>query len=331
VTASVDELLARATSRVDARNNDAKSGSKLERVVIDGDRYFVKQLSPATDWIMRIGGDLVHWSHIIWQAGIMDRVPDCIDHTIVAMEVQPGDDPVMTIIMRDVGEYLVPEGNTEVSAEQHGGFIDHMAALHATFWDFHDHGLHLARTRDRLRFFSSDNIARELGGDDVPGPIAAADAGWRELETRSPLLSRLAAAVHIRPELVTEPLAFTPVTFLHGDWKMGNLGTHPDGRTILVDWTIPGSGPPCYELGWYLALNRARLPEPKEAVLERYRTCLEQRGITTAAWWDKQVDLCLIAIMATFGWEKGLDDEAELRWWERTVAEAMERQQIILK
>jgi hypothetical protein len=23
---------------------------------------------------------------------------------------------------------------------------------------------------------------------------------------------------------------------------MGNLGTHPDGRTILLDWAYPGAG-----------------------------------------------------------------------------------------
>jgi hypothetical protein len=44
------------------------------------------------------------------------------------------------------------------------------------------------------------------------------------------------------------------------DWKMGNLGTHPDGRTILLDWAFPGAGPARWDLCRYLALNRARLP-----------------------------------------------------------------------
>ena len=92
---------------------------------------------------------------------------------------------------------------------------------------------------------------------------------------------------------------------------MGNLGTHPDGRTILLDWALPGSGPACWDLCWYLALNRARLPESKEAAIGRFRAALEAGGVATGSWWDAQLDLCLIAIMATFGWEKALGDDAD--------------------
>jgi hypothetical protein len=96
---------------------------------------------------------------------------------------------------------------------------------------------------------------------------------------------------------------------------MGNLGTHPDGRTILLDWAFPGSGPACWDLCWYLALNQARLPESKQAAIGRFRAALEAAGVATGSWWDAQLDLCLIAIMATFGWEKALGDDAELSWW----------------
>jgi hypothetical protein len=58
-------------------------------------------------------------------------------------------------------------------------------------------------------------------------------------------------------------------------------GTHPDGRTILLDWAFPGAGPACWDRCWYLALNRARLPEPKEAAISRFRAALEDRGIDT--------------------------------------------------
>ena len=33
----------------------------------------------------------------------------------------------------------------------------------------------------------------------------------------------------------------------------------------------PVPGPACHDLGWYLAMNRARLPESKEATIERFR------------------------------------------------------------
>jgi hypothetical protein len=111
---------------------------------------------------------------------------------------------------------------------------------------------------------------------------------------------------------------------------MGNLGSHPDGRTILVDWAYPGSGPACWDLCWYLALNCARLPESKEDTIQRFRLALDRHGVDTGGWFDPQLDLCLVGIMVTFGWEKALSEEDELRWWEAQVREALDRQNIAL-
>src|ERR1022692_3177478 len=277
VIGSADELLARASSRTEVRPGDGKAGARYERVLVDGEPYFVKRLSPASDWIMRVTGDHVH--------------------------------------------------RPFVPASQHAGFIEHMAHLSCAFWGWAD-DIGLTTMSQRIRFFAPDNIAGELLAADVPPPIAAADAGWRALPGRAPGLSGLTSLLHDRPVLITGPLADTPRTFLHGDWKMGNLGTHPDGRTILLDWAYPGSGPACWDLCWYLALNRARLPESKEAAIGRFRAALEARGVATGSWWDTQLDLCLIAIMATFGWEKALGDDGELSWWESRVTGAAARQGI---
>ena len=326
LVAPVSELLARASGREPVRPGDGRSGSAFERVIIDGHRYFLKRLSPSSDWIMRVTGDHVHRPYLVWRAGIMDRAPACIDHTVVAMEVSgEGDEAELSMLMTDIGAYLVPEGDTVVPVAQHQGFVEHLAELSASFWGWCDTVGGLTTMDERVRFFAPDNIAGELDADPVPGPIAAADAGWRVLAQRSPLLSRVSSALHDRPELITAPLAATPVTFLHGDWKMGNLGTHPGGRTILLDWAYPGSGPACWDLCWYLALNQARLPESKEATMARFREALEAQDVPTAGWWDTQLDLCLVAIMAAFGWEKALGDDTELAWWEGRVAEAVHR------
>jgi hypothetical protein len=327
---AVSQLLATASWREVVSPADGKSTSAFEQVHIDGRRYFLKRLSPATDWIMRASGDHVHRPYLAWTAGIMDRVPACIDHAVVAMEVRgSGDDAELSILMRDVAADLVPEGDAPVSRAQHRGFIDHLAQLGATFWGF-DTIAGLTTMAERLRFFCATNVARELAVPEPPGPIAAADAGWRTLETRSAVLSKLAHAVWDDPSLLTVPMAATPATFLHGDWKMGNLGSHPDGQTILLDWAFPGAGPACWDLCWYLALNRARLPEPKEETIARFRAALEDNGIATSGWFGAQLDLCMIGIMVTFGWEKALGDEDELRWWEHRVLEAARRQAIHL-
>ena len=330
-TTSARELLARASGRERVEPADARAGAVFERVTVGAESFFVKRLSASSDWIMRIAGDHVHRAYLIWQSGIMDQAPDLIDHTVVAMDLTgaPGAGAVLTIVMHDVGRALVPPGDAAVPAAQHARFIAHMANLSSAFWGWEDR-LGLTTMAQRMRFFAPDNIADELAAAVVPGPLAAAAAGWAALAERSPLLSAMARRVHDDPEILTARLAGLPGTFLHGDWKMGNLGSHPDGRTILLDWTLPGAGPACWDLCWYLALNRARLPEPKEAALSRFRAALEGYGIATAAWWQEQLDLCLIGIMATFGWEKALGDAGELAWWETRVADAAARQRIPL-
>jgi hypothetical protein len=327
----VSDLVSRATAREVVRPFDGKSSSTFERLTIDGAGYFLKRLSPATDWIMRVTGDHVHRPYLVWQAGIMDRVPPCIDHAVAAMEIEGiGDDAVCSTLMRDVGAHLVPEGDAIVSAAQHAAFLTHLAELSVTFWGFQDTIGGLTTMEDRLRFFHPTGVARELAVVDPPGPIVAADAGWKALPGRSLLLAEVAERVWETPAALTGPLAETPATFLHGDWKMGNLGSHPDGRTILLDWAYPGAGPACWDLCWYLALNRARLPESKEAAIARFRAAFEALGMETDSWFERQLDLCFVAIMVTFGWEKALGDESELRWWEGRVAEALRRQSLDL-
>jgi hypothetical protein len=55
---------------------------------------------------------------------------------------------------------------------------------------------------------------------------------------------------------------------------------------------------------------------------------LERHGIATGGWWQKQLDLCLIAIMATFAWGKALGDANELAWWQEQTAAAASHQGI---
>jgi len=197
----------------------------------------------------------------------------------------------------------------------HERLVDGLAALSAHTWGWSD-GLGLTTLEERLRFFAPDNIAAEAAVDDPPGPVRVATEGWPRLAERTPALAELTAAIHAEPGPLADAMRSTPATFLHGDWKMGNLGLHDDGRVILLDWAYPGSGPVLWDLAWYLALNAARLPVPKEAAIESLRAALERRGVTTAGWFELQLDLCLLGMTACFGWEKAVGDDAELRWWE---------------
>ncbi len=116
------------------------------------------------------------------------------------------------------------------------------------------------------------------------------------------------------------PWSRTPHTFIHGDWKFGNLGTHRDGRTVLLDWDRCGAGPATFDLAWYLAVNCDRLPESKEDAIARYRDALVSAGIDLDGWWDRQLGLTLLGAGLQLMWSK-LDDARERGWWVERIGE----------
>ena len=319
VAESLDELIARATDRAEVRTSDAKSGARFETLRIDGIPHFLKVLSAEDDWIMRVTGNTSNWEFKAWQAGLYAETPAVIDHTIVGMALEgTGPSARLSILMSDCGNDLVPPGDDPVPLDHHVDWIDHMAAMHAHFLGWRDQ-IGLQELSRRWLFFAPETIAPELALAEVPGPVAVAHQGWGLLPERAPRLHDLVNAVHRDPDALSDALRATPLTFVAGDWKLGNVGHRPDGRTVLIDWAYPGEAPPCWDLTWYLALNRARLPESKEATIARYRERLEAHGVATDDWWDRQLGLSLVGMAAVFAWEKAVGDQAELEWWERAA------------
>jgi hypothetical protein len=319
VAASLDELVAGATDRVAVRSSDAKSGARFEKLRLDGQPCFLKVLTAEDDWIMRVTGNTTNWEFQVWRAGVYQQLPECIDHTILGMSLEgAGPSAQLSILMTDCSSDLVPPGDALLDEMHHLDLIDHMAAMHARFFGWRDH-LGLADPAHRFLYFAPETIAPELERVEVPGPIAAAEQGWALLPERAPRLHSLVTSVHHDPRALVEALSATPSTFVGGDWKLGNLGRRPDGRTILVDQAYPGEAPPCLDLTWYLALNRARIPISKEATIAHYRERLEHHGVDTADWFDRQLGLTLVGMAALFAWEKALGDQAELDWWEQAA------------
>ena len=321
IKSSIAELLAGVTARQPLVANDGKSGNWLERVVIDNHNYIVKHHTMGADWLMRVSGDQTFWPYILWQSGFYKDVPKIIDHTIVGMALEVrGSKTMLAILMHDVGQWLIPEGDDAITIRQQTGFLSHMATLHSSFWNWQD-DLGLQSMSQRILMFAPTTIAPELERPETPTPIRVAAEGWRRLPTAAPALAKLIFPFHNDPSPLIKALGKTPTTFVHGDWKLGNLGRRPDGRTILIDWAYPGAGPAAWDLVWYLALNCDRLPQSKEQSIAIYRTALETNGISTDGWWDRQLGLCFTAMMVVFGWEKAVGDPNELAWWQdRAIA-----------
>jgi len=174
-----------------------------------------------------------------------------------------------------------------------------------------------------LPFGDADLEAERLLGWPNLVPKIAAE-GWVRFFERAPRDVRaLVRDLRADTRPLVDAVSTTPLTFLHGDWKLGNVGTAADGRTVLIDWTYPGSGPVAHDLAWYLALNRSRLPESKQDAIDTLGSALRGSGIDTTGWYERQVQLCLLGAVVQFGWEKALGDDAELGWWTDRAVEGI--------
>jgi hypothetical protein len=316
VASSVEELLAGAGRREPFMTSDSKSGSGFERVEIDGEPHIVKYVHIDQDWTMRFCGDVGCNPLQVWAAGLMDLLPDRIDHGMVGAARGLGRNGWgAALLMRDMSDELVPPGDDPISLEQHLGYVDTMAELAARTWNWVD-DVGLVPLGNRWTWFGDGNLdyEREHGWREAVPPIAA--QGWTRLRERvAPSIVELVDGLRNDAWPLVEAVSQTPMAFVHGDWKLGNVGTARDGRTILIDWTYPGAAPVCHDLGWYLALNRARLPQSKEDTITALRASLEAHGIDPTGWWDQQLGLCLLGAFVEFGWEKALGDDDELGWW----------------
>ena len=212
---------------------------------------------------MRCTGNTSNWEFQVWQAGRYHSAPAVIDHAMIGMALETsGDVPRLAMLMHDRCADLVPPGDDRSSrCPSMACSSSHLAMMHAA-------NLGLARRSWPVPAGPPSAVLR--AGHDRPRTarrrravpiLRVADQGWALLAERDGLVRTRqrgpSGSRHSWPVCSRE----TPQTFIAGDWKLGNLGTRPNGETVLLDWAYPGEAPPAWELAWYLALNRARIPE----------------------------------------------------------------------
>ena len=322
---SVDELIAGATERSALDGAAGKSGARLERLVIGGQPYVLKHLDLAEDWTMRAAGCLSGAPLLAVERGLLARLPSCFNQPIVGVAREAGGRAPSggcALLMRDVSPWLVPVSDEPISLDQHLGFMRHMAALHAAFWAC-GHDCEVVPVMHRYLELSpwlAEAEAAVGSGHLVPQLVGQ---GWPRLAEVAPAAAGVVMPLARDPGPLVEALASTPQTFVHSNWKLDNLGTDDEGRTVLLDWEQPGRGAPLSDLAWYLAINCRRLPQPKEEAIAAYRRALEEHGIDTQPWWERQLGLCLLGALVQFGWEKALGGyDEELAWWEAQAVKA---------
>jgi hypothetical protein len=319
-------MLAAATQRERLADAPGKSGATLERVRISGRDYVLKHLDLGDDWTMRASGSLRGVPLDLWERGILSRLPACINQPIVAVArvpaTGPGPSGGCAVLMHDVSAWLVPASDEPIPAGQHQTFLRHMAAMHAAYWDC---GSECEVVPPMHRYLELSPWLAEaeaaLGsGHLVPRLVGQ---GWPKLAEVAPAAAAVAVPLARDPGPLVAALAQTPQTFVHSNWKLDNLGTDDDGRTVVLDWEQPGRGAALSDLAWYLAINCRRLPQAKEDSILSYREAIEAEGIDTSPWWDRQLALCLLGALVQFGWEKALGGyDEELAWWETMALRA---------
>ena len=195
-----------------------------------------------------------------------------------------------------------------------------MARMHAAYMGFETPTELFPRAHDYVILTPMTVALEAAGGRTDPVPQAAG-RGWHMMSVRHPKQSEILVDLARDPSPLIVALDVGPATLLHGDWKLGNLGSAA-GQTILLDWDRCGLGAPLVDVAWYLAVNCDRLPESKEATLAAYRRSLEEAGVDTSTWWDAQLRAALAGAFLQLAWSKN-DDEAEFGWWSDRLNEAL--------
>jgi hypothetical protein len=225
--------------------------------------------------------------------------------------------------MHDISDSLFPDDGSPISLDAHFQLLDHLAGLCAHWWGRPDIPIvvePMVRYLELSPWMGQTEAA--LGSSAIVPRLVL--EGWDRLRDVAPEIADLVLALAWDPSPLVAALDETPQTFVHGNWKLDNLGVSRHHRTVIFDWETPGRGTACGELAWYLAINCDRLPISKEATIDEFRLALERRSIDTDGWWERQLALALLGGLVHFGWEKALGGRgAELEWWERRVQDAL--------
>ncbi len=329
----------------------AKSGSALLQVTTNagtGPRFVLKRVNVHRDWLMRATEDLRCRSVTLWQYGLLDRLPDSIDHGVLACA---RDGEGYALLMSDFGGRLM--SNTPFSTEWNHRFLFAMAGMHAAFLEGENDPsageppqsrertpggqpflaapeLGLCELRHVYQMFSPTVGEREAGGvDEVPQRILE---GWRAVRAVVPPdVVRIVEPLVADPTPLCRALARYPQTLVHGDYRHSNLGCGADEESvILLDWQLATRATPSVELGRYLGANSALLPGAKEESLRYYAAALQRHLGSDAElwWWPDQLALGLLGgfvqdgwaiVLKATTWDVGAEArehwKADLAWW----------------
>lgn len=313
-------ILDGASDRAPFAGEGGRTGARFERAVLrDGTPVIVKHIS-SDDWMLVVSGG-VSFIDSMWRAGVFDRMPDVIDHTMLAIEPVEGG---YTLVMRDVSAHVLAEGRV-LTRDENRRVLAAAAAMYREFWSEDLPGCSLVR---HFEIFSP-NIVDRLGHLQTPIP-ALMRRGWDMFgDVAPPDVTDVMLRLLDDPSPIIAELERGPASLIHGDLRLHNLGLSAD-RVVLFDWEIVGTGPPAIDFGWYLIISASRIDATREQVTDDFREISGDRFDPRA------LELGMISALMSLGWNKAIDilenpdpaireqERADLDWWIARVRSALE-------
>lgn len=312
---------------------DSATGASLERLVLPGTLegsagYVVKRLQPHGDWIGRATNDERMREYRLAVGGIYRALPAGVGTAVVgALGLADGG---AALLMHDIAPALVSPGDAPIDEEQLIRSLRALARLHAAFYGFPARlmvGLGLCVPMHWLTLLAPATAEREEATTPRDPVTPHILPGWDAFARLVPDAWDVVAPLLVDPMPVVRGLRACPDTFVHGDAKVGNLAFSGE-QVILLDWSQTLRAPGALDLGWFLAVNSARLPVSREAAIEIYRAAREEqrRLPSSGEQWERELALSLLAGTLRLGWAKALgassDDpttrireRAELEYW----------------
>jgi Phosphotransferase enzyme family len=298
------------------------SGNLLESIVLaDGRSLIAKRIVPGKNWIDLHTKDEGREA-LLFTSGVLDRMPDAIDHAVVAAE-RDGD--AWWVVMRDVSASLLPDGK-RLSRDEHRRILAAANGMWEEFWG--EQVPHVCTLHDCFALFSPAIAEAERDGLDLlPKQYEAFWEAFAEA-VDSDVAEAVLALTEDPAPLVAE-LDACGTTLIHADIRDEQIGLDGD-RLVLLDWGRASQGHPVVDFFWSICHNAWLVDATHDELVEDFRRARGERDDPRA------VDLGVIAGLVMYGWVFGHSaafhpDPAErdwarheLGWWVPRARRALE-------
>lgn len=289
------------------------SGSSHVRLTLEleegGERTLVLKRTPLSrDWTVYRTGEGIAREPRLLDSPELSGVWEEFHCAYLAHAEEPGR---VALLMEDLAPSLFPDVREPLPVASEDALLGALAAMHARFWESPALDLPWLTAPRVYGAVLGPGAGAEEARREVPHPMfVRVEAGWRAAFANVPApVARLLS----RPdEAYAAAIRGLPRTLVHGDAKVANFAILPDGRVSAFDWQMVGASPPSVDLGWYLAINASRLARPREEVLRRYRSLLEEalgRRLDEPLW-ARLVRAAVLSGALTLLWSKALALEA---------------------